>query len=158
MKRREFIAFVVASAAVATWQPLAHAQQPQRMKRLAMIHPATKPADMRIGGDPAYTDIFEEMKRLGYVEGINLIVDRYSAEGRYDRFPEIAQQVVAARPRVIFAVASPLVLALHAETRTIPIVAWTGDPIALGIIQSLARPGGNITGLSTDAGADFCRS
>jgi putative ABC transport system substrate-binding protein len=124
------------------------------MKRVAMVHPATKPVDMRIGGDPNYTIIFEEIKRLGYVEGINLIVDRYSAEGRYDRFPEIAQQVVASRPDVIFAVASPLVLALHAETRTIPIVAWTGDPIALGIVQSLARPGGNITGLSADAGAE----
>jgi putative ABC transport system substrate-binding protein len=120
-----------------------------------MVHPATKPADMRIGGDPNYTMIFEEIKRLGYVEGINLIVDRYSAEGRYDRFPEIAQQVVAARPDVIFAIASPLVHALHTETRTIPIVAWTGDPIANGIVQSLARPGGNITGLSTDAGPEL---
>jgi putative ABC transport system substrate-binding protein len=152
MKRREFITL---AGGMAVWPLAARAQQPQRMKRVAMIHPATKPADMRIGGDPNYTMIFEEIKRLGYVEGINLIVDRYSAEGRYDRFAEIAKQVVAAQPDVIFAVANGPVLALHAETRTIPIVAWTGDPIALGIVQSLARPGGNITGLSTDAGAEL---
>ena len=157
MRRREFI-MLIAGAAAQGHRLAARAQQPSKMKRVAMVHPATKPADMRIGGDAAYTMIFEEIKRLGYVEGINLIVDRYSAEGRYDRFPEIAQQVVAARPDVIFAVSNSLVLALHAETRTIPIVAWTGDPIAAGIVQSLARPGGNITGLSTDAGADFCRS
>jgi putative ABC transport system substrate-binding protein len=54
---------------------------------------------MRIGGDPNYTIIFEEMKRFGYVEGVNLIVDRYSAEGRFDRFPEIARDVVATRHR-----------------------------------------------------------
>jgi putative ABC transport system substrate-binding protein len=133
----------------------AHAQQPQRMKRLAMIHPAIKPADMRIGGDPTYAIIFEEMKRLGYVEGTNLIVDRYSAEGRFDRFPEIARDVVATRPDVIFSVTTRIALALLSETRTIPIVARMTDPVAVGIASSLARPGGNVTGGSVDAGAEL---
>ena len=72
------------------------------MKRVAMINPAVKAADMRIGGDPTYAIIFEEMKRLGYVEGVNIIVDRYSAEGRFDRYPGLARDVVATRPDVIF--------------------------------------------------------
>jgi putative tryptophan/tyrosine transport system substrate-binding protein len=122
------------------------------MKRVAVIHPATKPDDMRIGGDPNFTIMLEEIKRLGYVEGVNLTMDRYSAEGRYDRFPEIAHDVVATRPDVIFAVSDPLTRALQSETRTIPIVAWTGDPIIAGIVSNLARPGGNITGVSVDAG------
>jgi putative tryptophan/tyrosine transport system substrate-binding protein len=87
--------------------------------------------------------------------GVNLTVDRYSAEGRPDRFPEIAHQIVATRPDVIFALADPLVLALQSETRTIPIVAWTGDPVVSGIVSNIARPGGNVTGVSVFVGSEF---
>src|SRR5579871_3942925 len=153
MRRREVITLL--GSAAAAWPFAAHAQVPQRMKRVAMIHPATKAEDLRIGGDPNYTIMLEEIKRLGYVEGVNLIVDRYSAEGRFDRFPEIARNVVATRPDVICAVSNALVLALQSETRTIPIVGWTGDPVVAGIISSLAHPGGNITGVSIDAGPDL---
>jgi len=150
MRRREFITLIGGAAA----SPIvARAQQPAKMKRVAMIHPATKAEDLRIGGDPNYTIILEEIKRLGYVEGVNLTVDRYSAEGRFDRFPEIAREVVATRPDVIFALSNPLTLALQSETRTIPIVAWTGDPVVAGIVSSLARPGGNVTGVSVTAGS-----
>ena len=153
MRRRDLI-FALSGAAV-SWPLTAHAEQSGRMKRVAMVNVATVPADMRIGGDPNYTIVFEEMRRLGYVEGTNLIVDRYSAEGRFDRFPEMARDIVATRPDVIYAVANTLVLALQSETRTIPIVGWTGDPIAAGIVSSLARPGGNVTGVSVDAGEEF---
>jgi putative ABC transport system substrate-binding protein len=152
MRRRDFL---IAIAVFETVVQAALAQEPARMKRLAILHPAAKPDDLKIGADPHYTIILEEIQRLGYVEGVNLIIDRYSAEGRYDRFREISRQAVAAKPDVIFAVANPLVLALCAETRTIPIVAWTGDPVAIGIVKSLARPGGNVTGLSTDAGPEL---
>jgi putative tryptophan/tyrosine transport system substrate-binding protein len=152
MRRREFIA---ALGSVSALPLAARAQQPAKMKRVAMIHPATKPEDMRIGGDPHFTIILEEIKRLGYVEGVNLTVDRYSAEGRFDRFPEIAHEVVATRPDVIFALSNALTLALQSETRTIPIVAWMGDPIVLGIVSNLARPGGNVTGVSVIVGPDF---
>jgi putative tryptophan/tyrosine transport system substrate-binding protein len=152
MRRREVIGFL---GTVGLWSFAARAQQPSKMKRVAIVHPATKPDDMRIGKDPNYSVIFEEMQHLGYVEGANLIVERYSAEGRFDRYPEIARGVVATRPDVIFAFSNLLVLALQSETRTIPIVAWTGDPVAAGIVSSLARPGGNVTGVSTDAGAEI---
>jgi len=125
------------------------------MKRLAIVHPTTKAEDLSIGGDPDYTIILEEIKRLGYIEGVNLTVDRYSAEGRFDRIPAIAHEVVAARPDVIFALPDPVVLALQSETRTIPIVAWTGDPVLSGIVSNIARPGGNVTGVSITVGADF---
>jgi putative ABC transport system substrate-binding protein len=124
------------------------------MKRLAMIDPSATPVDMSIRGNPGYTTFFEEMKRLGYVEGGNLIIERYCLEGRTDNIPEIVHEVVATRPDVIFAVSNFLVLALKSETRVLPIVAWVGDPIATGIVSSLARPGGNITGVSVDAGAE----
>jgi putative tryptophan/tyrosine transport system substrate-binding protein len=151
MKRRDFlfaVAFVV---------PTSHAMAEQRstLKRVAMVHPATKPGDMRIGGDPNYAIVFEEMQRLGYVEGVNMIVDRYSAEGQFDRYGELARDIVATRPDVIFPITSPLTLALLSETRTIPIVAWTSDPIAAGIVSNLARPGGNVTGLSSEASSEM---
>src|SRR5262245_51610137 len=149
MRRREFIAGL---GAAGLWPFATHAQQATKIKRVAMINPAVKPADMRIGGDPAYSIIFEEMKRLGYVEGVNLIVDRRSAEGRFDRFPEIARDVVATRPNVIYVLSTRLALALQSETRTVPVVAWMTDPVAAGIASSLARPGGNVTGVTSDAG------
>ena len=154
MRRREFI-MLIAGAAAQGHRLAARAQQPSKMKRVAMVHPATKPADMRIGGDPNYAIIFEEMKRLGYVEGTNLIVDRYSAEGRFDRFPEIARDVVATRPNVIYVLSVRWARALQSETRTVPVIAWMSDPVAVGIASSLARPGGNVTGVSVDAGAEI---
>ena len=152
MKRRTFITLIGGAAA----SPLvARAQQPAKTKRLAMVHPTTKAEDLSIGGDADYTLILEEIKRLGYAEGVNLTVDRYSAEGRYDRIPAIVRKIVATRPDVILALADPVVLALQAETRTIPIVGWTGDPIVSGIVSNIARPGGNVTGVSIFVGSDF---
>lgn len=124
------------------------------MKRLAMLHPASKPDDLKIGADPLYSIILQEIRRRGYIEGVNLVIDRYSAEGRYERFGEISRQAIATNPDVIFAVTNQLVLALCAETKTIPIVAYTGDPVAIGIVKTLARPGGNVTGVSSDAGSE----
>jgi putative ABC transport system substrate-binding protein len=156
MRRRDFIT-LIACAAVDGRPFIARAQQPGKMKRVAMFSPATKPANMRIGSesDPVYTTVFEEMKRLGYVEGVNLIVDRYSAEGRFDRFPEIARDVVATRPDVIFAVSTRMARVLQSETRTIPVVAYMTDPVAVGIASSLAHPGGNFTGVTSEAGAQI---
>jgi putative ABC transport system substrate-binding protein len=155
MRRRELIALVGVLTALAAWPLVAHAQQPQRMKRLAMVNPALKPEDMRIGGDPNYSIIFEEMKRLGYVEGKNLIVDRYSAEGRFDRFPEIARDAVTTQPDIILSASTRMALAVQSQTRTIPVVAWMTDPVAVGIASSLAHPGGNFTGVSVDAGSEL---
>ena len=153
MRRRDFL---VSTAMFATATRHALAQQSSaKIKRVAMVNPATKPADMRIGGDPIYTAVFQEMKRLGYVEGRNLIVDRYSAEGRFDRLSEIAQDVVATQPDVIMSGSTRMTLALQSETRTIPVVAWMTDPVADGVASSLARPGSNVTGVSVDAGVEM---
>lgn len=153
MLRRDFL--FATALAIATRRAMAQ-QSSAKVKRVAMFHPSMKPSDMKIGGDSTYATIFEELKRLGYVEGTSLIVDRYSADGSFDRFPEIAHAIVATQPDVILIVSPPaLVRHLQSETRTIPIVAWTSDPIAAGIVSSLARPGGNVTGLSVDAGRDL---
>ena len=92
------------------------------------------------------------MDRLGYIEGKNLVVEWYSVLGRHDRTEEIARAVVASRPDLILALTGALTRALKPLTATIPILAITGDPVAGGIVKSLAKPGGNITGVSADAG------
>jgi putative ABC transport system substrate-binding protein len=127
----------------------ASAQQPAPKKRLAVIF-FGKVEEMKIGRD--YTVFFEEVHRLGYVEGENLVVDRWQLQmGRLD---EIAREVVDAKPDVIATFGTPMTLRLRAVTTTIPIVANTGDPIRFGLVTNLARPGGNITGVSVDAGVE----
>jgi putative ABC transport system substrate-binding protein len=107
------------------------------------------------GDNPAYVPMFKELRRLGYAEGRNLIVDRYSAEGRGDRFTEMPREVVRTNPDLIFAAGNPLALSFKVLTDTIPVVASMGEPVANGIVASLARPGGNITGVSVDTGLEI---
>jgi putative ABC transport system substrate-binding protein len=128
----------------------ASAQQPATKKRLAAIVYDVESA--RIGGNPLFTIFFEELRRLGYVEGGNLIVDRWQYQS--GRLEEIARKVVETNPDVIASPGTPMTLSLKAATTTIPIVANTGDPIQFGLISNLARPGGNITGVSVDAGVE----
>jgi putative ABC transport system substrate-binding protein len=148
MKRRDFL-FVAAMIAPAIRN--ASAQQPAAKKRLAVIF-FGKVEDMRIGGDPSGPSFFEELQRLGYVEGKNLIVDRW--ELQMGRLEAIAREVVDTKPDVIACLGTPMTLRLKAATTTIPIVTITGDPIRFGLISNLARPGGNITGVSVDAGVE----
>ena len=123
--------------------------------RIAVVHPSHAIADLRETGSIIfYRAFFNELRRLGYVENRTLIVERYTAEGRVERHAEIARDVVKSRPDLIFAVTPELVRQFKAATTTIPIVALTADPIAFGLVASIARPGGNITGVSTDAGLE----
>jgi putative ABC transport system substrate-binding protein len=97
--------------------------------------------------------IIEELIRLGYVEGRNLVIERYSGEGHAAHYPDLARQIVSRNPDLIITI-YPFVLDVKAATSTIPIVGVFADPIELGIVPSLARPGGNITGASIDVGVD----
>jgi putative tryptophan/tyrosine transport system substrate-binding protein len=152
MRRREFITLV---GSAATWPLVARAQQSAKMKRIAMVSPSTKVADMSIGGDLMYGGLLSELKLLGYAEGDNLIVERYSGGGRSEGYSDLAREVVGTNPDLIFAQGTPLTLRFKNQTTTIPIVALTGDPIRFGIVSSLAHPGGNVTGVSVDAGIEI---
>src|SRR5262249_9525352 len=88
-------------------------------------------------------------------EGENLIVERYSTGDQEERTGELAREVVRTRPDVIVSSGTPLLLALKAATPTIPIVGVMYDPVAFGLVASMARPGGNITGVSVDAGIEL---
>jgi len=154
MKRRQFITLV--GGAAAAWPLAARAQQTAKTHRIAVVHPSRPISDMsESAGNRYYPALFKELRRLGYIEGVNLIVTRYSGEGREERFPELCQEVVRTKPDVIVATSSRLVLSLKAATDTVPIVASMSDPVPFGIVANIARPGGNITGIATDAGPEI---
>ena len=88
------------------------------------------------------------MRALGYEEGKNLIIEYRSAGQRFDRLPELASELVAAKVDIIVAVAPPAVRAAQRATSTIPIVIVAHDPVAMGFAASLSHPGGNITGIA----------
>jgi putative tryptophan/tyrosine transport system substrate-binding protein len=152
MKRRDFLGVLGGAAA---WPLAARAQQPPRVYRIAFVHPSSPTSELsEDGGVPFYRAFFEELRRLGYIEGRNLSVARYSGGGRTEHYAELAREVVRAEPDLIVTYSSRMVLNFKAASSTIPIVGSTGDPVALGVAASLARPGGNYTGAATDTGPE----
>ena len=110
---------------------------------------------MSLGGPPHYRAFFEELSRLGYVQGQNLGVERYSGEGRPERYAELARDVVNTHPDLILVGGALLSLDFKMATTTIPIVTIVIDPIAVGLVASIARPGGNITGVTIAGGFEI---
>ena len=106
---------------------------------------------------PSYEEVFRRTLRdRGYVEGANLVLDWRRAQGRAERLPELAQELVAERMNVIVTVSNDAALAAKAATTTIPIVmASVGNPEQRGLVASLSRPGANVTGLTLDAGPEI---
>jgi putative ABC transport system substrate-binding protein len=152
MRRRDFI---TALGAAATWPLAARAQQPAKMKRIAFVHPGSKVSEISVSGKPQYRAFFEELTRLGYVEGQNLGIERYSGEGQPERYAELVRDVVNTHPDSILAVGARLSLDFKMATTTIPIVTVIVDPIAMGLVASIARPGGNITGVTIAGGLEL---
>ena len=137
------------------WPAMAHAQRPVTPQRIAIFHPAIPTALLtEVGGGSAWRAFFGELRRLGYVEGDNLTIERYSAEGHHERYADIAQQIVARNPDVIVTGTNPVVAVFQAATGTIPVVAFMLDPLHAGVRTSLSRPGGNLTGITLDAGVE----
>ena len=147
MNRRDTVLALVALAAAARSRA-SLAQQPGKVWRVGFLSPTSASVN------PQYTGAFlKGMRDLGYVEGKNLVIEWRYADGKYDRLPGLAAELVQLKVDVIVAAGSPAISAAQKATTTIPIVmATTGDPVGSGFVKSLARPGGNITGLSNMAG------
>jgi putative ABC transport system substrate-binding protein len=130
--------------------------QTGKMYRIAVLNPAESVSDMdTTNGSPRYRIFFEELSRLGYIEGHNLVVMRRSGEGRTDKYQELSRDVVRSEPDAIFVNSVRFVQELKKLTRTIPIVGFMSDPVANGIVSNLAKPDGHITGISSDAGVEL---
>jgi putative ABC transport system substrate-binding protein len=152
MRRREFTAGLLLAAM--PWS--ARAQQRPLKYRIAIFHPAIPVSLLtETGGGSAWRAFFSELRRLGYVEGENLIIERYSADGHHERYASMAREIVTSSPDLIVTGTNPVVTAFRATTSTIPIVAFMLDPVKAGLIPNLAKPGGNLTGITLDAGIEI---
>jgi putative ABC transport system substrate-binding protein len=142
MRRRDFAISLLLAAATRT--VLAQEQTKQHSIAIVASGPVARIHDP---GNPLFGAFFEELRRLGDVEGQNLTVDAYSGKGRPAGYPDLAREVVNQNPDVIVVGTNPIALAVRAATGTIPIV-WIGvEGIQDGLATSLAHPGGNITGV-----------
>src|SRR6266705_1057430 len=146
--RRKLIVALGASALAAPLR--AFAQQQGKVWRIGFLAPRSRPASLD-------SDIFgafsNGMRELGYVEGKNLVIEWRFADGKLERFPDLAAELVQLKVDIIVTAGATAISAAQKATTTIPIVmASTGDPVGSGFVKSLARPGGNITGLSNMAG------
>jgi putative ABC transport system substrate-binding protein len=143
MRRRDFL-FVLGSAAVA-WPLAGHAQQPGDVRRVAILLSLPKDSPVSLLGLAAFR---AGMEKLGWIEGKNVRYEIQSA-GTGGRIREHAKEVVRQTPDVIYVLGTPVTVAVHRETKNLPIVfAMTSDPVGDGVVESLARPGGNVTGFT----------
>ena len=138
MRRRDFITFLVGGT-TAAWPLAARAQQPTKVQRVGVL---------LISGPEPMGPFREALRDLGYAEGKNIQFDVRSAQNQVASLPELAAELVRSQVDVIVAIQTPAVYAAKNATRDIPIVMMAGDPIATGLISNLARPDGNLTGLS----------
>jgi ABC-type uncharacterized transport system substrate-binding protein len=139
MRRREFTGLV---GGAALWPLVARAQQPTKVPRIGVL---------LISGPEPMGPFRESLRDLGYAEGKNIQIEVRSAQSQVARLPELAAELVRSRVDVIVAIQTPAVYAAKNATRDIPIVMMAGDPIGTGLISNLARPDGNLTGLSGTA-------
>jgi putative ABC transport system substrate-binding protein len=145
MRRREFIGLLAAAAGAWPWGPISAARAAVRVYRIGLLE--TVPEDQNAGNLAA---LRQGLRELGYVEGQNLEFAYRSAEGRPERFPELAAELVRLPVDLIVTRGTPATQAAKAATTTLPIVmAAIGEPLNTGVVASLAHPGGNVTGLSS---------
>ena len=140
MKRREFIKLI--GGAAAAWPLAARAQHIGRVRHIGILLFAE---DDRAIIKP----MLQELQVLGYVDGKTIAIEYRDAEGNYDRLPELAAELVRLNPDVIFSFSGELAPVVKSATASIPIVVVvSNDPVASGLVASLARPGGNVTGVT----------
>ena len=142
--RNKFLVFVLTALFLAAVNP-SHAQQAGKVLRIGFLDNSTA------AGSAVLLDAFrQEMRKLGWIEGKNITIEYRFAEQKDERLPELAADLVRLKIDLIVVTGGPAALAAKGATRTIPIViAQVGDPVGQGLVASLARPGGNVTGLSS---------
>jgi putative tryptophan/tyrosine transport system substrate-binding protein len=145
MKRRTFIAGLGGAAA---WPLVGRAQQPGKLPTIGFSGQSTRSA-----GSEWVAAFVQRLRELGWIDGRTIAIEYRWAEGREERYNEIAAEFVRLKVNIILTSGTPQVVAAKQATSVIPIVfAMAGDPVGNGLVASLARPGGNVTGLSTQSG------
>jgi putative ABC transport system substrate-binding protein len=147
IRRRDLIT-LLGGAAIA-WPLAARAQQSAKVWRVGWIW-----IGRSAGISPELAGFRQGLRDFDYVEGKNIIVEYRFAEGRSNRIADLVAELMQIRPDVLVGLGNPVITALKNATTTIPIVFMTGDPIAAGYVASMARPGGNMTGVSMMQGIE----
>jgi putative ABC transport system substrate-binding protein len=143
MKRREFITLLGAGAAAA-WPRAVPAQQPGKVSRVGFLGTSSLSLER-----PLVDAFVQKLRELGHVQGATIAIECRWAEGQDGRLPDLAAELVRIKPDVIVTTGTPGTLAAKRATTTIPIVfASSGNPLNTGLVASLARPGGNVTGFT----------
>jgi putative ABC transport system substrate-binding protein len=146
VRRREFIT-LLGGAAVA-WPSAARAQQPAKLPTIGFLSQSTRPA-----ASEWVAAFVQRLRELGWIENRTVAIDYRWGEGREERFAEVADEFVRLKVDVIVTTGTPAVLAAKHATSVIPIIfATAGDPVGNNLVASLAQPGGNVTGLSSQMG------
>ena len=146
MNRRAFTTLLGGAAVV--WPIAARAQQAGKVHRIGVLE--TISTTLNVAN---FYALREGLRQLGYAEGQNLVIEYRSADGRDDRFPGLARELLALKVDVIVTRGTPAAKAVKNATSTVPVVMMaSGDPVGVGLVTSLARLGGNITGLSAIVG------
>ncbi|WP_271618946.1 ABC transporter substrate-binding protein [Bradyrhizobium sp. CCBAU 51745] len=155
MQRRKFLAYGLLALSEARFRSV-WSGEPAKGRRIALVAFTISAAEMtEDGSHPIYGPFLRELRKLGYEEGRNLTVLRFSAEGDATRFDALVRSVVEAAPDAILALSAPLVQRLKSATTTIPIIGLMSDPLGNGIVSSISHPGGNITGISSNTGGEI---
>jgi len=150
VRRRDFaIGLLLAATA-----PTVRAEEPAKQHRIAIIA-AGPVARIHDPTSRAWQTFWEELRRLGDIEGQNLTVELYSGEERPEGYPDLARKIVNRSPEVIVAISNAIAQAIRSVTDTMPVVWIGGDAIEAGLAGSLARPGGSVTGVTVYPGAEF---
>jgi putative tryptophan/tyrosine transport system substrate-binding protein len=149
MRRRHFAALGAMGAASLAVGISSRAQQPQKLPRIGWLWPGHST------GNPQEVAGFRQgLKEFGYIDQQNVIVDYRFGEGHYDHLAGVAAELMQMRPDVLVAIGPAAITAINNAPGNIPVVSLSGDPVAAGFVASLARPGGNITGVSMIQGAE----
>ena len=144
MRRREFITLL--GGATAAWPLVAHAQQTKKIPRLCFL--TFDPGTLQ-SRSPRFDAFFDSLCELGYVNGQTIDIDYLSAEGLDERYPALVSECLRLKADIIAVSTTPAAQAAKRATRTVPIVMIAlGDPVATGLVESIAKPGGNVTGMS----------
>jgi putative ABC transport system substrate-binding protein len=147
-ERREFITLL--GGATAAWPLAVRAQQPAKVPTIGFLGAESASTNQH------FFDAFRQgMREHGYMDGTNITFVERWAEGRSERFPELVGELLNLKVNVILAVSVPAAVAAKHGTATIPIVFIASDPLGTGLVASLARPGGNLTGFSLFLGDEF---
>jgi putative ABC transport system substrate-binding protein len=144
MRRREFITLVASASA---WPVVVRAQQPDRMRRIGVLMAFTENDQQGTARVAAFRD---GLQKLGWAQGRNILIDTRWAGASTETIKQFAKELVALQPDLILSNSTPTTLALLQQTRTIPIIfAVVSDPIGSGFVANFARPGGNVSGLTS---------